>query len=83
MKTIERMLPLVDKKWEKAIQAEIAGIKGDKKAGAMLAALDGGMKTDPAVLLARIAWAKHNDKDEAVWSCCAPRRPTADGSSTR
>jgi soluble lytic murein transglycosylase len=67
LKTIERMVPLVDKKWEKAIQAEIAGIKGDKKAGAMLAALEGNLKSDPAVLLARIAWAKHNDKDEAVW----------------
>ena len=67
LKTIERMVPLVDKKWEKAIQAQIALIKGDKNAGALLGKLEDGQRADPAVLLARIAWARRNDKDEAVW----------------
>ena len=67
LKAIDRIVPLVDKKWEKAIQAQIATIKGDKSAGALLGKLEDDQRADPAILLARIAWARRNDKDEAVW----------------
>ena len=67
LKTIERLVPLVDKKWEPAIQAQIALIKGEKNAGTLLSKLDSNLKTDPAVMLARIQWARRTDKDETVW----------------
>jgi soluble lytic murein transglycosylase len=67
LKAIERLVPLVDKKWEKAVQAQIATVKGDKGAGALLGKLEDDLRSDPAILLARIAWARRNDKDETVW----------------
>jgi soluble lytic murein transglycosylase len=68
LKAIDRLVPLVDKKWEKAVQAQIATLKGDKNAGTLLSKLDDELRIDPAILLARIAWARRNDKDdEAVW----------------
>jgi soluble lytic murein transglycosylase len=67
LKTIERLVPLVDKKWEPAIQAQIASIKGEKNAATLLDKLDGGLKNDPAVLLARIVQARKADKEETVW----------------
>lgn len=67
LKTIERLVPLVDKKWEKAIQAQIALIKGDKNTGALLGKLEDDVRAEPAILLARIAWARQNDKNETVW----------------
>jgi soluble lytic murein transglycosylase len=67
LKTIERMVPLIDKKWEPAVKAQIAFIKGEKNAGTLLSGLDSAVKDDPAVLLARIQWARRNDKDEQVW----------------
>jgi soluble lytic murein transglycosylase len=67
LKTIERLIPLVDKKWEKSTQAQIAAIKGDKNAGALLSKLEDDLKSEPAVLLARVQWARRNDKEELVW----------------
>lgn len=67
LKAIDRMLPLVDKKWEKPAQASIAMIKGDKNAGTLLGKLEGDVRTDPTVMLARIQWARRNDKNEEVW----------------
>ena len=68
LKAIDRLVPLVDKKWEKSVQAQIATIKGDKNAGTLLSKLDDDVRSDPAILLARIVWARRNDKDdETLW----------------
>jgi len=67
LKAIDRVVPLVDKKWEKSTQAQIARIKGEKSAGTLLNKLEGELKSDPAVLLARLQWARRNESDEIVW----------------
>lgn len=78
LKTIERMVPLVDKKWDSAVKAQIALIKGEKNAGALLGKLDESLKDDAAVMLARIVWARRQDRDEEVWSLlkAAPADPS-------
>lgn len=68
IKAIERMSSLVDKKWEKSIQAQVAAIRGEKNSGALLSRLDAELKNDPAVLLARIKLARRGDDEEAVWA---------------
>lgn len=79
MNAVERLLPLIDKKWEPQVKACIAAVKRAKNASTLISKLDKEAHDHPAVLLIRIQLARRADKDKEAWAMLrsAPTSPDA------
>jgi soluble lytic murein transglycosylase len=61
---VKRLLPLIDKKWEKQVKACIATVKRRKDAKKLVKKLGKNAKNNPATLLLRVHYARRADKDK-------------------